>query len=219
MPSIKTNVAVLATALFYMSANAQVQYQIDPDSVTLPIRNGWCDSQKATCPLLCKQLPGASSTTSSNTCDAATLTYSCVCGNGLSPNATEYSQTLPYFICTQYGQQCVAACGADNTCASHCRANNPCGAQNPERVNTSTITTMASTTTEGSGGAASTAAGGVVYNGLGGAATTSAAGGSVGGSSTGSSTGSGAQAALDMGRSYGLAVVFAGIFAGFALVM
>jgi hypothetical protein len=46
----------------------------------------------------------------------ATLDYSCVCGNGLSPNATEFSQTLPYFICTQYGTNCVAGCGGDNLC-------------------------------------------------------------------------------------------------------
>jgi len=213
MPSFKTNIAVAATALFYMSANAQIQYSIDPNSVSLSIRQGWCTAQKATCPLLCLQLgPGASSTTIQNSCDAATLSYSCVCGNGLQPNATQYSQTLPYFICTQYGTQCVAACGSLNTCQSACREDHPCGAQDPNppsNVTTTKGSTTSTSTSAAANGAASTNAAGTVYNGL--APTTSAA-------ST-SNTKSGDESALDMGRSYGLAVVFAGVFAGFALVM
>ncbi|EPE29770.1 hypothetical protein GLAREA_00930 [Glarea lozoyensis ATCC 20868] len=208
MLSFKTNLVVAALAL---CANAQVQYQIDPNSVSLPIRQGWCSQQKATCPSLCLQLgPGASSTTVSNTCDPATLDYTCVCGNGLSPNATEYSQTLPYFICTQYGTQCVAGCGGVNTCQAACRADHPCGAQDPSPPNatlTSTTASNSATATVGSNAAASTNAAGTVYNGLGGAAATTAA-------ST-SNNKSGAQSALDLGRSYGLATVFVGIFAGF----
>jgi uncharacterized protein YbdZ (MbtH family) len=67
MLSFKTNLAVAA---FTLCANAQTQYQIDPNSVSLPIRQGWCSQQKATCPSLCLQLgPGASSTTTTNSCD------------------------------------------------------------------------------------------------------------------------------------------------------
>jgi hypothetical protein len=70
MHYFKTSLAVAATSLMYMSANAQVQYNIDPNSVSLPIRQGWCSQQKATCPFLCLQLgPGASSATTANTCD------------------------------------------------------------------------------------------------------------------------------------------------------
>lgn len=201
MPSLKISAAVIATALF-VTARGQAQYTIDPDSVPLSTRTSWCQSQVASCPLLCLQLSGDSSTTEADDCDPNTLTYDCICGNGLSPNSSEYSQTLPFYICQEYGNQCVAACNGSTTCQNDCRVDNPCGAQDPTRVNTTTTSSAAASST------ASSTSGGVVYNGLGNTATT-----------TSSSSKSGAQAALDMGRSYGLGVVAAAIFAGFALVM
>jgi len=209
MLSVKVSVAVLATAIFLISVKSQAVYYIDPNSVPLSTRNSWCQSQTTACPLLCLQLPGASSTTSDNTCDATTLEYSCICGNGMSPNASEYSQTLPYFLCTEYGNQCVAACGGATLCQSACRQDHPCGAQNPIKVNVTSTSSVMSSTTLAAGASSGTA--GVVYTGIGGAATTSAA--------SSSSTKSGSDATLDLGRSYGLAVVFLGLFAGFALVM
>jgi len=209
MPSLKLSAAVLATALFSMSVS-QVTYWIDPTSVPLSTRQQWCTSQQTSCPLLCLQLPGSSSTTATNDCNPNDLTYDCICGNGQSPNASEYSQTLPYFICQTYGDQCVAACNGVTTCQSACRDQHPCGAQNPTRVNSTSSSTMASTTLPAG---ATTGAGGVVYTGLGGGAAATA--------TTGASSNkkSGAQAALELGRNYGLAVIFGGIFAGFALVM
>jgi hypothetical protein len=209
MPSVKMSVAVLATALFAsLTVRSQIVYQIDPNSVPLSTRQGWCQAQIATCPYLCTQITN-STTTSANDCNAEVLTYDCVCDNGLSPNASEYSQTLPYFICTQYGTQCVANCGSDTACQSACRADHPCGAQNPTLVNTSTIAPTASPTGTGTQGAA-TATGStpVTYNGIAGATETST-----------SAKKSGADAALNIGRSYGLGIVFASLFAGFALVM
>jgi len=214
MPSIKTSAAVLATALFSMSVRSQAVYSIDPDSVPLATRQGWCQSQLTACPLLCLQLSGNSSTTAANDCDATTLSYDCICGNGLAPNASEYSQTLPYFLCTEYGNQCVTACNGNTPCQSACRDDHPCGAQNPTRVNTTTTTTSATSTNLPAGATSGTA--GVVYNGLGGAAATTTASGS---SSTDTAKKNGSQMALDLGRSYGIAVVFAGLFAGFALVL
>jgi len=138
------------------------------------------------------------------------LSYSCVCQTGVSPNVSEYSQTVPFFICQEWGNQCVDACGQDNACSDACRADHPCGAQNPTLVNSSTITATAKPT--GTGAAASNAAtttDGAQYTGFGGAAATTAA-----------TTHKGAaMAAVDMGRSYGLAIVFSGLFAGFALVL
>ncbi|KAK5631511.1 hypothetical protein RRF57_007225 [Xylaria bambusicola] len=90
------------------------------------------------------------------------LTYGCVCEDGKSPNLSEYSLTLPFFICQEWGTQCVNNCNGDASCASDCRQNHPCGAQNPTRVNT---TNTASTATE-TGAAASTSAG-QIFDGLG----------------------------------------------------
>ncbi|KAF7917999.1 uncharacterized protein EAE98_010027 [Botrytis deweyae] len=188
----------VATALVSF---ATAQYTIDPESVPLATRKSWCQSQTQTCPSLCLQNGAGSSTTTTNTCDPDTLDYACICGNGLSPNASEYSLTLPYFICTQYATNCVNACNGDNTCQAACRDDNPCGAQNPTRINTTSSTTQSAT---GTSGASSTS--GVAYTGL-------------GGSSSTSTPKSGAQMTMDFGKSYGLAVVFTGLFAGFALVM
>jgi hypothetical protein len=60
-------------------------------------------------------------TTEQNDCDSDALTYTCVCDNGVAPNITEYSQTLPYFICQQWGNTCVENCNGDSTCQSACR--------------------------------------------------------------------------------------------------
>ncbi|KAL2063488.1 hypothetical protein VTL71DRAFT_5293 [Oculimacula yallundae] len=214
MPSIKT-LAILAATLLSSSVHSQSIYTIAPDSVPLPTRQGWCSSQVASCPLLCLQLQGESSTTAVNTCDAESLSYECICGNDKSPNATEFSQTLPFFECQEYGNQCVKACNGNTPCQSACRADHPCGAQNPTRVNLTTSTSSSSTNLPA--GATTAPGGAVVYNGLGGgaAATTPAAGAQP----TSNDSKSGSQMAMDIGRSYSSAVVFAGLFAGFALVM
>src|SRR5271163_1563967 len=102
--------------------------------------------------------------------EQTTLDFDCVCGNGQSPNASEYSQTIPYFECQEYGDQCVAACNGDSTCQGACRDNNPCGAQNPTRVNVTSTSSAMSSTTLPAGASSGTA--GVVFTGLGGAVAT-----------------------------------------------
>lgn len=128
-----------------------------------------------------------------------TLTYGCVCSDGLQPNMSEYSLTLPFHTCQAWGTQCVKACGSDNACSSSCREDHPCGAQNPTKV-----TATLSTTTAAATGAGSSSTGPAVFNGLG------------DGSSSPAKTPSGASA-LEFGKAYGLAVVGASLFAGLAL--
>ncbi|KIW65219.1 hypothetical protein PV04_07497 [Phialophora macrospora] len=203
-----------AVAAFVRVAITQT---IDPNSVPQATRQAWCDSQIAQCPLICLQEAGNSAGTYANTCDPTSLTYSCICSNGLSPNASEYSQTLPYYICTQYNTNCQQACGNDNTCAAACVQDHPCGALNPTRVNTSTITTMPATSTT-DGAAASTASdGSVVYTGFGGGAATTTAASGDSESDSGSSAAS--RLVVNIGEIYGLAVVAAGIFFGFSMML
>ncbi|GAB7347419.1 hypothetical protein MBLNU459_g4341t1 [Dothideomycetes sp. NU459] len=204
--------SLLFTAAITSLASAQSTYYVDPNSVDLTTRESWCNSQTSACPLICLQTSANSADTDANTCDANSLTYSCVCGNGISPNASEYSQTLPYFICTQWGNNCVANCSSDNACASNCRANHPCGAQNPVRVNTSTMTsTMSKTASNTGAGQTTNTAGQTIYTGFGGSAATS--------SPSSTSTSKGGAAALELGQAYGLVVVAAGLFGGFALML
>ncbi|KAJ5875424.1 uncharacterized protein N7473_012771 [Penicillium subrubescens] len=170
--------------------NSQSTSSIDPNSVDIKTRQYWCSAQKSACPLLCLQI--ASGVPESNNCTAETLTYSCVCSNGISPNASEYSQTLPYFICTEANNQCVNAC-SDSACQSRCRTANPCGAQNPPRVN---VTSTASSSVA----ATSTAASNVIQT-----------GGATGAAPRGVS--------VEMSQVYGLCVLVGGVVAGFAVLL
>jgi hypothetical protein len=107
-----------------------------------------------------------------------------------------------------------------------CTQNDPCGAQNPTRVNTSTITTMSSTTSTAGNAVSTGADGSAVYSGFGGAAATTTGGGGGGGGSSGATaTGSSSSSdaarnfVLNFGQLYGLGVVATGIFAGFAFLL
>lgn len=90
-----------------------------------------------------------------------TLTYGCLCADGTQPNVSEYSLTLPYFVCVEYGNQCVTACGSNNTCSDACRTDHPCGAQHPTTSNA----TATATATAASGTATSSADATVIYSG------------------------------------------------------
>ncbi|UNI23162.1 hypothetical protein JDV02_008997 [Purpureocillium takamizusanense] len=182
--------AVVAT----LAAVAQADYSIDPDSVPLGTRQAWCANEKNTCPIICQQMQPQ--TTLINTCDPKTLTYGCLCGNNQRPNVSEYTLTLPYFVCQEWGNQCVKGCGGDNKCSAACREKHPCGATDPKKY-TSTASTATPTATTTNANAIFTAPG-----------------------STGSASGDkkGAGVALQVGQAYGLVVVMAGFFAGFALL-
>ena len=128
-----------------------------------------------------------------------TLDFHCICGNGMTPNASEYSQTVPYFICTQQNDNCVANCNGDSSCQSACRQNHPCGARNPTRV-----TTTSSTPSSTNGG------NNVVYTGLGG-----------GSAATGKPKPGAAPvlAVLQIGQVYGVGILVASFLAGFVMLL
>lgn len=49
---------------------------------------------------------------------------------------SEFTLTLPYHTCTEFGNQCVNACTPyDHSCASACRSENQCGARDPHPPN------------------------------------------------------------------------------------
>ncbi|EOD51901.1 hypothetical protein GTA08_BOTSDO13357 [Neofusicoccum parvum] len=191
-----------AAVIFAVAGLASAQ-TIDPDSVSIEDRNQWCLSQTSQCPLICLQTAGNSATTQENECDAQTLVYSCVCSNGISPNVSEYSQTMPYYICTENNNRCVNNCASgNNQCASDCRTKNLCGAQNPTRVNT---TTTASSTSA----SATSSSTGSNFNSF---------GDGDSGDSSSSKSGAGALA-LDLGAKYGLAMIISGLVGGAAVLL
>ncbi|KAI0126540.1 hypothetical protein BJ170DRAFT_410152 [Xylariales sp. AK1849] len=199
MFSLKT---ILAAATL-LASTVRADYVIDPDTVPLSTREYWCTNEESTCPLICQQTePG---TTLVNTCDPTTLTYGCLCGNNMQPNISEYSLTLPYFTCTEWGNQCVTACGQDNTCSAACRDDHPCGAQNPTKVNV-TSTASGSATATGSGATASGT--NVIYTGLDG----------TGSSATSSPSGSAAPPNFEVASFLGFFSLFASVAVGFCLL-
>ncbi|KAL7949696.1 hypothetical protein V8C42DRAFT_219040 [Trichoderma barbatum] len=191
--------AVIAATMAFVSI-AKAGYNIDPDSVPLLTRENWCNTEMSTCPIICQQT--TSKKTLVNDCDPETLQYGCLCGDNKQPNISEYTLTLPFFICQEFVVQCRAKCGIDNTCASNCAEDNPCGATDPKRYNSTSTAT--STTAQ----ATSTTAGpDTIY-------TDGPGGGSTGGKGGKSM----AAPMVEVGRAYGLAVVLGSMFVGFALL-
>jgi hypothetical protein len=127
-------------------------------------------------------------------CLKETLQYGCLCGDNKQPNVSEYSLTIPYFVCQEWGTQCVAKCST-NTCKAACREEHPCGALDPTPANiTSSTTTTASAT------ASATTTANQIYG------------------SPSNSKDKGAASALGLGSRYGLGVVLGSLFLGFALL-
>ncbi|KAK6509238.1 hypothetical protein TWF481_003996 [Arthrobotrys musiformis] len=132
--------AVVALTSLLSAVSAQTYYPVNAEDIDLGTKQTWCLNQISSCGLLCLDQKSGSGFV--NDCDVDTLQWQCICADNTVPNATEYSQTIPYFMCTYQIQNCVQNCGQfDPTCAENCQKGRICGATNPTRV----------TTTKGSG--------------------------------------------------------------------
>jgi hypothetical protein len=131
-----------------------------------------------------------------------TLQYGCLCGNNQQPNITEFSLTLPYFICQEFVVQCRNACGTDSTCATNCAVDHPCGATDPKRYNTTS--TASSSVPDATPSASTTGADTIFTN--------------VPGTTGGGKGKSMAAPAVEIPRMYGLAALFGSMFVGFAML-
>ncbi|KAF3179070.1 hypothetical protein TWF788_007154 [Orbilia oligospora] len=124
---------VVALASLLSAVSAQTYYPVDPEEIDLGTKQTWCLNQISSCGLLCLDQKSGSGFV--NDCDVETLQYQCICADNTVPNATEYSQTIPYFLCTYQVQNCIQNCGQfDPTCAENCRTGRFCGASNPTRA-------------------------------------------------------------------------------------
>lgn len=200
---------ILAVATFSFTAVAQTHLRIDPQSVDEGTRERWCDDQMRTCPFICEQTEPR--TTEQNDCWPDTLDYVCICGDGKAANLTEYSLTLPYYICQEYGNQCVKACDGNNSCASDCRENNPCGAQDPQRANA----TSTSATTNPTASSTDEDDGTTIFTGTPGGDDEESEGS---GSGNGNGNGGSGAGSLNSAHALSMAVVIGGLFAGFAML-
>lgn len=140
-----------------------------------------------------RQPPQEEKKASSQTLLQDTLQYGCICGDGKQPNVSEYTLTLPYHTCTEYGNQCVENCEEhDNECARACREDHPCGAQDPQGPS-GTASAAAPTSTDDDDGDDDDEE----FEPLG---------------------GEGAAGRVELGGTYGLFVVLGALFAGFGML-
>ncbi|EAU38759.1 conserved hypothetical protein [Aspergillus terreus NIH2624] len=54
-------------------AHSQTNFTFNAGDIDSSTRSYWCQQQTSTCPLLCLQMPGASSNPSANTCDSVSF--------------------------------------------------------------------------------------------------------------------------------------------------
>ncbi|KAL2755808.1 hypothetical protein ACRALDRAFT_1064194 [Sodiomyces alcalophilus JCM 7366] len=201
MPSFKS--VFLGVAATLMAAASAQDYWVEPDTVPKSMRIRWCEDQTRTCPFICEQTDPRPPLV--NECDPDALNYGCICGDSKKPNMTEYSLTLPYHMCTEWGNQCVAAC-SDSACASACREENPCGAQNPQRVNV----TSSSATSEPTASNTADADDGIF---------TGMAGSENNNDNNDNDDDESAASAMQMGGGMGLALLMSAVFGGFAVLL
>ncbi|KAI8719653.1 hypothetical protein NCS52_00746500 [Fusarium sp. LHS14.1] len=203
MPSLRTTVlAVAASCVAVVNAD----YYIEPDSVPISQRRVWCQNTKESCPLICEQTSKGEPKV--NSCDPETLTYGCICSDNKQPNVSEYSLTIPYYVCQEWGNQCVEDCKGSNTCASACREDHPCGASNPKKYNTTATATSGTAAVQAT--ASTTDDADTLFTG--------SPGGDDDDSDSDSSTTKNGSSALEAGRTWGLAVVLSTMFVGFAML-
>eukprot|EP00835_Amoeboradix_gromovi_P005656 NODE_554_length_6758_cov_0.359964.p4 type:complete len:159 gc:universal NODE_554_length_6758_cov_0.359964:2807-3283(+) len=109
--------------LFLILFNAEV---LDWDvnyTKTIPsaLKSSWCARQVTNCKVVCYTTDQPEPV--QNTCDSDTLNYKCVCGDSVEPKLDMFSDTIPYFECTEVLSRCQQNCGGktnEQTCKSNC---------------------------------------------------------------------------------------------------
>ncbi|KAI9739638.1 MAG: hypothetical protein M1834_006356 [Cirrosporium novae-zelandiae] len=173
-------------------AGTSSNYTIDTSEVSLSTRNSWCNAEYTSCDTLC----GGSAST--NTCDGSSLNYTCTCPNGESPDLAEYTDTMPYYICTEASNECVADNPNNATGQEDCRSYYSCGTKNVSDA------TYAASSSSSSASASATAA-----------STTTASGSSA----TATATSTENAAVAHIAEKYSTGIVAAGLAAVFGLLL
>ncbi|RGP59712.1 pci domain-containing [Fusarium longipes] len=132
---MRSSFAILAMAVSAVSAQTVKTYKdslemtIDPNSVDLTTRSGWCGAQQNTCDTLCND------DTTKNNCNDDTLNWECTCSsNSSAPGLQYYTQTMPTFICEELFAQCISQTNTQKgseECKTKIRSE--CATQNPPK--------------------------------------------------------------------------------------
>ena len=137
----------LASCLTVAVVTAAVYPAIDPYSIDDDTKETWCTQQEASCESLCHdEFQGVPDI---NECYVDDLQYFCICPDGHSPSASEYSLWIPYQLCILSVQECSDNCDHDAACSEDCYKKQ-CGSQNPTTHHITTTTSTPTPTTTGS---------------------------------------------------------------------
>ncbi|KAF7514093.1 hypothetical protein GJ744_004418 [Endocarpon pusillum] len=150
--ALVTSVAAQASTTISQSMPPTATAGFNSAPIPRQQRFQWCLGQRNACPQIC----GGEATT--NNCEENTLTYSCVCSNGTVPDVSAYRDTLPYYICTETFNQCIATHPDDAEGQVTCQENEKCGTLNATAVESSSSDSSASSATSASTVATSTSA-------------------------------------------------------------
>merc|ERR1711939_888193 len=176
--------------------DGQGQYTIEPNSVPLATRQNWCRAQFNTCLGVCggQAFP--------NNCDAATLTYSCVCTNGNQPNISNYQQSLAAYECRAWKDGCNERNPTDAGAQQEC-LNTPCGSSSSGSDSTSSASSTAA-----AGGSSDSDSN-----------SDSSASGTASSSAAAASQSDSGAAAMRFAQTYGTGVFATGLLAFFGLAL
>jgi len=105
--------ALSAITLVSAQANSASNWTVDPQSVDPGTISTWCDGQQAACIALCVSV-------TRNDCDWNTLDFKCVCDNDESPDFNKYMDTMPFYVCKEDFDQCIAAHPNDQRGQDNC---------------------------------------------------------------------------------------------------
>ncbi|KAH6646154.1 hypothetical protein BKA67DRAFT_95590 [Truncatella angustata] len=160
-------VAIVAMSALTVVSAGNSTFTIDPNSVTLSLRASWCTSERNACTQICGNAPD-------NDCDVNTLSYSCTCDDGTSPDMNEYANSLPFYICQQAFTNCIAANVGSATGQANCTTSiqDNCGTKNASSAATTTSSAASTSSTGTATGTAATNSGSAT-------STSSSAGGSM----------------------------------------
>ncbi|CAG8501488.1 26147_t:CDS:2, partial [Racocetra persica] len=118
---IKSYLFLLAALAFSFCFISKIE-SFDPNAIPYATRDSWCKNNIANCQTFCRDNGTTGATT--NTCDATTFTYSCVCSDGRSPDSNYYTMPVDYFKCTSDQDNCTQKCGpANQDCVNKCAGN------------------------------------------------------------------------------------------------
>eukprot|EP00834_Sanchytrium_tribonematis_P001297 NODE_30_length_37342_cov_0.449507.p24 type:complete len:166 gc:universal NODE_30_length_37342_cov_0.449507:37292-36795(-) len=102
-------------------------------SIDVSLKASWCGRQVYACKMVCYSSDTPEPIT--NSCDADTLNYKCICGDKIEPKLLMFTDTILYFECSEVKTRCSQNCGGkanEQACKSDCLNKYKCATTAPD---------------------------------------------------------------------------------------